>query len=91
MEYSSLSNKRAAQFINFWKNHGQNIFIFSLIYDLLYDFHYNLMFLCLFWQLLSTFIIKNGLDPPYKDLGPQNYPKFDKISYLHVYSILHIY
>ena len=35
-EYSSLSNKRAAQLINFWKNSGQSIFIFTLLYYLLH-------------------------------------------------------
>ena len=75
--YSSLSNKRAAQLIIFWKNYDQKIFKFSLIYDLEQQFHSHLMDLCLFWQLLAIFFIGNGFSPPYTNLDCQNYQKLD--------------
>ena len=36
------------------------------------------MDLCLFWQSLASFIIRNGLTPPYKISDSQNYPKLNK-------------
>ena len=44
--YSSLSNKRAAQFINFWKISNWKIFFSSWFMSSQHQFHYYLLNLC---------------------------------------------
>ena len=68
VDYSSLSNKRAANLIIFWKFPARTVLFFLYFIILQYPFHYRLMELCYLWSLMTNFIIENSLGPSYKYL-----------------------